>query len=468
MGVKIVTSGQTVKSSFPEIVWPAIPSPVGATLLACLHQLEQSQWWTPEKLREAQFRQLNLLFRHACETVPFYRERLTSLGLDKKGNIGPEAFATIPILRRQEIQTEGESLLSQQIPGAHGALRKHETSGSTGRAITTYSTQITSFLWEVFTLRDHAWHGRDLQGKHAVIRTRVGRSEFKGWGRRMDETFLTGTMATLNIETDIEEQAAWLEACNPVYLLSFPSNLAEVAKTCLRRGIAIPKLREVRTFGETLSDDVRQICREAWQVEVTDMYSCQEIGYLALQCPDHQHYHIQSERVLIEVLDDDDRPCAPGEIGRVVVTDLHNFAMPMIRYEILDYAEVGEPCPCGRGLPVLKRIMGRARNIIRLPDGTRHWPRFSPSAWAHIGPIRQIQLVQKEQDLIHVRMAVENGKLNPQQEESLLTALRQCLAYPFRMTVEYLDEIKRSANFKYEDFICEVTDGNSGMEGQSQ
>jgi hypothetical protein len=60
MGVKIVTSGQTVKSSFPEIVWPAIPSPVGATLLACLHQLEQSQWWTPEKLREAQFRQLNL------------------------------------------------------------------------------------------------------------------------------------------------------------------------------------------------------------------------------------------------------------------------------------------------------------------------------------------------------------------------------------------------------------------------
>jgi phenylacetate-CoA ligase len=459
---------QTFKSSIPGIRWPALPTASGASLLACLYQLEQSQWWTPEELQEEQFLQLNLLLKHAYETIPFYRELLGAAGFNEKEEIGPKEFTNIPILKRSEIQTDGERLMSKHIPRSHGPVHKHQTSGSTGRAITTYSTGVSAFLWQLFTLRDHIWHRRDFRKKHAVIRTRVGRNEINGWGRKMDETFLTGIMATLNIDTDIEEQAAWLQACNPVYLLSFPSTLAEVAKTCMRRGIAIPALREVRTFGETLSDDVRQICREAWQVEVKDMYSCQEIGYMALQCPDHQHYHIQSEGVVIEVLDDDDRPCAPGEIGRVVVTDLHNFAMPLIRYEILDYAEVGEPCPCGRGLPVLSRIIGRSRNLMRMPDGTRHRPRFHPSAWAHIGPIRQIQLVQKELDLVHVRMAVDNGKLNPQQEESLLTALRECLAYPFRMTVEYLDEIKRSANFKYEDFICEVTDGNSGMEGQSQ
>jgi phenylacetate-CoA ligase len=139
--------------------------------------------------------------------------------------------------------------------------------------------------------------------------------------------------------------------------------------------------------------------------------------------------------------------------------------MPLIRYEILDYAEVGEPCPCGRGLPVLKRIMGRARNIIHLPDGTRHWPSFPASAWTHIGPIRQIQMVQKELDLILVRLAVENGRLNPEQERSLLEALRRTLGHPFRMNVEYLDEIARSANFKYEDFVCEIPNGTGGTEG---
>lgn len=455
---------QILKSHVPGICWPALPPPDTAPLLACLYQLEQSQWWSPEELEEAQFRQLNPLLDHAWKTVPHYRDKLAAAGFDNKESLGPEYFKKIPLLRRREIQTGGESLMSKRVPQSHGALHKYETSGSTGSAITTYGTRVTGFFWDLLTLRDHIWHRRDFRRKHAVIRTRVKNAEIEGWGRRLDEIFETGVMATLNIETSVDAQAAWLQTCNPDYLLTFPSILGEIAAIHLRRGMAVPALREARSFGETITDDVRRLCREAWGVEVKDMYSCQEIGYLALQCPDHPHYHVQSERVLIEVLDDNDRPCGPGEIGRVVVTDLHNFAMPLIRYEILDYAEVGEPCPCGRGLPVLKQIMGRARNIMRLPDGTRRWPRFNPSHWAHIGPIRQLQLVQKELDFVLVRLVVEGGRLDPAQEQSLTGALSQCLGYPFRMSLEYRDEIGRGANFKYEDFVCEVADSNGGTE----
>lgn len=454
----------TLRSHIPGICWPAIPSAIGAPLLASLYRIEQSQWCTPEDLQQEQFRQINLLLRHTYETVPFYRERLAAAGLDTKDFIGPEDFSGIPILRRRDIQTGVESLLSKRVPKSHGALHQHNTSGSSGRAITTYSTQITGFFWKLLTLRDHIWHRRDLRGKHAIIRARVENTEIDGWGLTLNDVFVTGPMTILKIETDIEQQVTWLQACNPDYLLSYPTNIAELARTCLHRGIAIPALREVRTFGETLSDDVRQLCREAWGVEVKDMYSCQEIGYMALQCPDHEHYHVQSEGVLIEVLDDKDRPCGPGEIGRVVVTDLHNFAMPLIRYEILDYAQVGEPCPCGRGLPVLKRIMGRSRNIMRLPDGTRLWPRFPASSWAHIGPIRQLQLIQKELDFVLVRLVVEGGRLDPAQEQSLTGTLSQCLGYPFRMSIEYRDTIGRSANFKYEDFVSEIADSYAGKE----
>ena len=112
---------------------------------------------------------------------------------------------------------------------------------------------------------------------------------------------------------------------------------------------------------------------EAWGVPLSDMYSGREVGYLALQCPQHDHYHVMSEGNFLEVLGDDGRPCQPGETGRVVVTTLHNYVMPLIRYEIGDFAEVGEPCPCGRGLPVLTRILGRQQNMLTLPTGESRW-----------------------------------------------------------------------------------------------
>ena len=160
-------------------------------------------------------------------------------------------------------------------------------------------------------------------------------------------------------------------------------------------------------MGETITDEFRGICQEVWGKPVADMYSCEEAGYIALQCPKHEHYHIQSENILVEVLDEHDKPCRPGEIGRVVLTTLHNFAMPLIRYEILDYAEVGGECPCGRGLPVLKRIVGRQRNMITHPDGSQHWPSFPASTWSHIGPIRQMQMIQKEPDYIVINLVAE-------------------------------------------------------------
>ena len=79
---------------------------------------------------------------------------------------------------------------------------------------------------------------------------------------------------------------------------------------------------------------------------------------------------MQAENVLLEIIDAAGNPLPPGNVGRVVITVLHNLAMPLIRYEIGDYAAFGGECTCGRGLPVLERIVGRARNMLRLPDGT--------------------------------------------------------------------------------------------------
>lgn len=216
----------------------------------------------------------------------------------------------------------------------------------------------------------------------------------------------------------------------------------------------LPHLKAVRTYGEVVHPDVRAVCRETWGVPVQDMYSCEEVGYMALQCPEHEHYHVQSETVLVEVLDDAGQPCGPGQIGSVVLTPLHNFAMPLLRYAIGDFAEVGEACPCGRGLPVLKRILGRRRNRVVLPDGRGSWPDIG-GLWAAIPDVDQIQLIQRDADHVEVRF-VRQLPLQLGEEAQVTARIREALGHPFRLTFTCQDAIPRQPNGKHNTFVTEI------------
>ena len=260
----------------------------------------------------------------------------------------------------------------------------------------------------------------------------------------------------LNSRTDISKQAKWLLQEDPDYLLAYPSNLSALARYFLEKGYLLNNIREIRSFGEALGDSVRNICRQAWNVGIVDGYTTQEVGIIAIQCPDHEeNYHVQSENCLVEVVDDQGVPCRPGEIGRILVTSLHNFAMPLIRYEIGDYAEVGLSCPCGRGLPVLKKILGRVRNMLILPNGEKKWPSLAYSQYADIAPIQQFQVIQKSLESIEMRLVV-NELLNKEQEQGLAKVIANSLGYPFQVSFTYMDEIPRSSSNKFEEFMSEI------------
>jgi phenylacetate-CoA ligase len=171
-----------------------------------------------------------------------------------------------------------------------------------------------------------------------------------------------------------------------------------------------------------------------------------------LQCPTSEHYHVQSERHLVEILREDGTPCEAGEIGRVVITDLHNFATPILRYDIGDLAEVAPACPCGRGLPALARIVGRVRNMLLRPDGSTTYPVFTV-ACREAARYRDIQLVQLTREALRARV-VPDGELD---EAALITALHRNLGPHFSVEVERVDEIARTAAGKLEEFICLAT-----------
>ncbi|MFN2505143.1 MAG: phenylacetate--CoA ligase family protein, partial [Acidimicrobiales bacterium] len=213
-------------------------------------------------------------------------------------------------------------------------------------------------------------------------------------------------------------------------------------------------------FGEVVDDKVRVACREAFGVPLVDMYSSQEVGYLALQCPENEQYHLQSEHLLVEVLDDDGEPCLPGRIGRVVATTLHNFATPLLRYAVGDYAQVGEPCPCGRGLPVLTRVVGRQRNMFTLPNGDQFWPSFGDptdfrKALSGLPRLQQFQVIQRSVDDLEVRVVTERP-FRANEESAVRDYVVTSLGHPFTITFSYVGEIPRSAGGKFEDFRSEV------------
>jgi phenylacetate-CoA ligase len=224
--------------------------------------------------------------------------------------------------------------------------------------------------------------------------------------------------------------------------------IALLARHCLDLGIAFPGLRGVRTFGETLHDDLRQLVREAWGVTLTDAYSSEEVGMLAVQCPGTEHYHVMSESALVEVLRPDGTPCGPGETGRVVVTPLHNYAMPLLRYDLGDSAEIGGPCPCGRHLPVLTRVLGKRHQAMLMPDGTRRFVLSGARAASGVAAVRRVQVAQLALDLVELRLEV----FRPLTADGMKRQIGQHL----RVTVVYRDSLAGGANGKFEVFRCEI------------
>ena len=444
-----------IQSSIPGVEWPAVPAPGAGAVLALLDQFESTQWLPPARLAELQLRQIDGLLRHAWDTCPFYRAHWAGR-YDPARVLTSENFADLPLLKRRDLQQHDREIRSDQPPTAHGTAGESITSGSMGAPVRTMKTQLTALYWTALTLRDHLWHARDLSAKLAVIRAHLHESEAASWGAATRGIVATGPVATLNSGTLISKQIDWLRRHDPVYLLSNASNAVELARSCVIRGIRLPALREVRTIAEMLSEEGRALMREAWGVRVTDTYSAEEIGYIALQCPRHEHYHVQSEGVLLELLDERGAPCAPGQVGRVVLTDLHNFAMPLVRYEIGDYAEAGEPCACGRGLPVIRRIAGRERNMLVTASGDRLRPYVGARHLLDIAPILQQQYVQKDYDLIEACFVAETP-FSSEQEARLRERILSDLPSGMRMQFKYCDHIPRGAGGKYEDFICEIS-----------
>jgi phenylacetate-CoA ligase len=434
--------------------------PVNAQVLALQLQFDMTQWWPADRLEAHQLRQAELLIAHALRYAPFWKKRLAAIGKLRRGALTMERFRSIPIMVRTDIQDAGTDLFSTHLPADHGKPWPARTSGSTGTPIEARGTTMTWLMQNAFSLRGHLWHKRDLTASNVDIRN--------PWtpGREPKDPKWSpvpggGPTVRLDIGLSISELLDRVLAEDPVYLQTHPYTLLGMIERSLEIGKKPRSLRETRTFGETLEPRIRKLAGEAWGVPVVENYSANEMGTMAHQCPDCEHLHVMAESIMVEVLDEDERPCKPGEVGRVVLTSLHNYASPLIRYANGDYARVGAPCACGRGLPVLERVMGRERNLLVLPSGDRRFPQ------SHLGdftaaPFRNFQIIQTGLQTMEVNLVVPRPWTEAE-EDALRDHLADKYRHRFDIAISYVERIERAHNGKYEEFkslIAEKPGGN--------
>lgn len=372
-----------------------------------LQALESSERAPRSEHRRHQDGLLRPLVRHAASTVPFYRDRLACLFGDD-GQIDLSRWNEVPIVTRTEAPVHQEEMQSLSLPERFGPVSQISTSGSTGKPLRVSSNALNKVAANAALARTARWWGLDTTRALAAIVIHVhddgtrypeGR-DGHGWCfDHQDSDF-----HELDMFTPVEQQIEWLLRKKPRYLSTQPSNATDLAHAVSPEQARDLGLKAVLAYSETVLPRVRELVAERFGAPLIAIYSCQEVGYIATQCPATSHYHIAAENVLVELLHDDGTPVAPGEAGQVVVTGFYNYAMPFIRYAIGDVATAGpEYCSCGLTLPVLAQVEGRTRHAFVFEDGARVWPRpitFDPSPY--VGS-RQYQMVQIDRRRIELR-----------------------------------------------------------------
>lgn len=449
----------------PFLSWPPDFAKPPARLADVMRGLEASDRWSAAEIAAGQQSQLMLLLEWAANNVPYYRKQTSLKAALRILRRSPERFdelwLQLPLLTKETLRSESAALNAPAVPPAHLPLASVRTSGSTGIPVEVNMTAVTRTVWNALAVREHLWQHRDFGKRLGVIRSfKPSEGIRRGidnpdWGPPVADLYRTGPASVVHVKQPVEVLVEWLRRFDPHYLLTYPS-VAAALFDALGPGGRTPSLEEVRLMSEPVDIEFERQLKDAWGVRVSDIYSCNENGKIAMRCREHDNLHVQNEGIFVEILNERGERCARGESGQVVLTSLHNLATPLIRYQIGDYATVGLPCGCGRASLVIGRVLGRAKHMAMSPDGKRYYP---ITLWKIrvVAPVRQSQWVQTAPDAIERRVVLDRP-LTEAETRQAADVVRETLGHPYRVTVVPVVEIARGPTGKFQEFLSLLPD----------
>lgn len=329
----------------------------GEWIFPHLKKLLKSQYASPAEIEVLQQEKLTKLFQYAQAETEHYRTILPD-------NVSSLAdLQRVPFLEKDTLR-DSASRLRPARP--RGMVRSKTTGGSTGAAVTIYKNNQAMAEELAATWRGYAWAGvaiGDLQARFWGVplnkKSRL-RAQLIDW--------VTNRIRLSAFSFSDADIARYIEVLNkkkPRYFYGYVSMIKQFAEYVIAHQISLQfRLQAVITTSEVLSDADRALLQRAFGCKVYNEYGCGEIGTIAHEC-EHGKMHLTAENMVVEIVDTEGRVVPPGTPGEIVVTDLTNYSMPLIRYKMRDFGAIDpEPCACGRGLPVLKEVFGREYDIL--------------------------------------------------------------------------------------------------------
>lgn len=389
-----------------------------------LARLRREAWLPNDELIRRQNKRLEEIVRFAYENVPFYREAYRKCDLERHPIRRKKDLERLPMIRKQNIQERPRDFLADGTDT--GQCIQMHTSGSTGRPLTIFYGEKDDDYSKVNNLRSFLEAGYRYGDVFVTISD-------PDWTRaRYHPSSRIGLQKKLNLwhphdvnmrlpPAQLMEEIRRIGRCDVLY--GYPTNIFLLAKEIRNTGESTIRPRIVVTNGETLEEPMRRYINETFRTELFDFYTTEESKRIGWECNAHRGYHLDVESVALELVKDG-RQVAPGERGAVLITNLFNFTMPLIRYWQGDVAiETAEPCRCGRGLPVLSSLEGRVDSFVVNGDGEMFSPQVFWSIFRHYGSIQRFQIRQATATQLDVHYV----PLDEQECSQDLPAIRQKL-----------------------------------------
>jgi phenylacetate-CoA ligase len=430
-----------------HVVLPAVAFKRGSAHLHFLKHLERSQFESASTLQHRQLELLKLQLNLAFANVPHYREAWTTAGLHPSELRSLSDLAKWPILTKQNIRQTGDKLLSVKYDAAK--LRVKKTSGSTGVPLVIRIDE-PAVQWKyACTLRSDQWSGWRLGQRVAKV---WGNPEYRQFGLRgrlsnwlVDRAVYLDTCQLTDAR--LQDFIRTIRTHQPGLIFGHAHSLYLLA--CQLKRLKIDDIRPngIISTAMPLHQWQRTVIEGVFGTAATDRYGCEEVSLIACECEKHQGLHVAAESVYTEVLAD----------GSLVVTDLLNRAMPLIRYKTGDKVTLPEKgCSCGRGLPVLEKVQGREADYVLTPSGALiSGISLTENFALHIEGTAQVQIIQESRTLLRLRLVIDD-KFTESSRAKIAELVNDMFGPTMRHEVEIVDSIPQEASGKYRFCISKV------------
>ena len=417
-------------------------------------QYRESQFYNPDKLEKIQEEKLESLLRHAASHVPFYRNILNKEDLSKASSL--DYLFKIPILTRKILQDFHCEFISDKNTAS--SMHLHSSGGTTGEPVRYYlDNQLKKLCRAIERRGDYEWTGTLSSSRKVLLWGRVHVSArslhlVRGFLNKQWKYYLYSAT-----EKDVARVIRHIKLIRPHIIMGYSSFIGRIAQYMEDNDITTIRPRAIISTAELLTQETRDLAQRMFGCRVYNRYASGEFGLIASECPIGS-MHIHSERVLVEVVQNN-MSVPPGTEGEIVITDLDNYAFPLIRYATGDVGVISKSlCACGRGLPVLKRLSGRTTDYIQTPMGGSVLASETFTAFRVVcakQEIRQVQIIQPSLDTIIARVVPgEDYTKNLEGEiRRLLFDLCFCDTGVRHIEFEYMNELETAASGKTPYYI---------------